>query len=179
MQHCRHGPDEEGGLPAFILACSDGVWDVLSPSDASRIALLGGVKPKNKVPTTAATEGGGRNCKDGHDWCPRLASDAVVDAAVSKRTQDNATAAVIVLSPAALHQATAAVVAAAAAAAAIEYEQTFRGKCGSCEGPVFTTQRRNKDDKGVYFHANPNDCGFGDAATVPAKTPALGLHRGR
>jgi hypothetical protein len=44
--------------------------------------------------------------------------------------------------------------------AATEFDQAIRGKCGKCEGPVFTTQRRNKDDKGVYFHANPNDCGM-------------------
>jgi len=35
----------------------------------------------------------------------------------------------------------------------------IRGVCGQCNEPVYSSQERNKDKNGVYFHAKPEECG--------------------
>ena len=35
----------------------------------------------------------------------------------------------------------------------------IRGVCGKCFQPVYASQERDKDKKGVYYHVRPDECG--------------------
>jgi hypothetical protein len=60
----------------------------------------------------------------------------------------------------------------AAAAAALG---EVRGICGDCNQPVYASQQRDKDEDGIYYHVNSEDCAA--AADEPAAEEARGSPR--
>ena len=82
----------------LLIAASDGVWDVLSAADAAEVALRGGEEERSNavvsvssMTTTNAANGG----EHSGSWCPRRASEALVNEALLRGSQDNATATVL------------------------------------------------------------------------------------